>query len=229
MARLPRLVVAGYPHHIILRGHNRQMLFESESDFVLMRGFLEEVFADRRLALHAYLIMGNHLHLLITPDVDELLSAAIKVLAQRYAQAFNKRRERTGSVWEGRFKASLIDSERYLLACMGYIDSNPVRAGIVSTAEQYRWSSYTHNAGIIRDVLVSEHSLYWSLGNTPFSREAAYRAIVQGGIELAQQAQLTDSALKGRMLGSSDFIAKLQQSTDVPLQTRRVGRPTKQN
>ena len=135
------------------------------------------------------------------------------------------RYRRTGTLWEGRFKANLVDSERYLLTCYRYIEMNPVRAAMVEVPGDYRWSSHAHYAGIRQDRLVSPHALYWSLGNTPFAREAAYVELAQHGIGQGQQKSLTDSALKGWVLGEPEFVDNLQKQTSRRLIRTKAGRP----
>jgi hypothetical protein len=146
----------------------------------------------------------------------------MQAVGRRYVRWFNDARGRTGTLWEGRYKSTLIQTERYLLACMAYIDLNPVRAGMVVEPSDYPWSSHVHYTGLRHDRLVTPHPLYWSLGNTPFAREAAYAELVRQGITAQQQDELTRSALKGWALGEADFVANLQKAT--PLRPRQRAR-----
>jgi len=138
---------------------------------------------------------------------------------------FNQRHGRSGTLWEGRYRSTLIEAERYLLACMVYIDLNPVRAGMVALPAAWPWSSHAHYLGQRIDKLVTPHALYWALGNTPFAREAAYAALVQAGIGSSEQAALTDAALTGWALGDADFVAELQKKSPRRVAKGRPGRP----
>lgn len=225
MARLPRLTVPGYAHHIIQRGNNRQPVFHDESDFERMLDLLAEHSARARVAIHSYVLMGNHFHLLATPETPEGLPAMMQAVGRRYVQAFNRRHRRTGALWEGRYRATLVQTERYLLACMVYIDLNPVRAGIAAQPANYRWSSHGHYVGACSDRLVTPHSIYWQLGNTPFAREANYLDLVNQGVSLEERGALTESVLKGWALGEAGFLGELQKQTARRMTRARAGRP----
>jgi putative transposase len=225
MARLPRLSVPGYPHHVIQRGNNRQAIFQDQADRQQMLELLEAQARLFEVAIHAYVLMDNHFHLLLTPQTANGLSRMMQAVGRRYVRYFNDRHGRSGTLWEGRYKSTLVETERYLLACMCYIDLNPVRAGLTGQARDYAWSSHGHYAGLRSDRLISPHPLYWELGNTPFAREAAYARLVQEGLSAVQQQELTDSALKGWALGSPAFIAELQKKTDRRLSKAKAGRP----
>lgn len=226
MARLPRLVMPGQPHHIIQRGTDRQPVFRSPDDYRRMLDLLAEHSARLGIAIHAYVLMSNHFHLLATPSTSEGLSVLMQSVGRHYVRYFNDRHKRTGTLWEGRFKATIIDSERYLFTCMAYIDLNPVRAGIVGEPSQYEWSSYAHNAGIRADPLIKEHALFWALGNTPFAREAAYREIVAGGISHADQSTITQATLRGWVLAPPDSPVMSGEMSRRPAPLPR-GRPRK--
>lgn len=225
MARLPRLTLPGYPHHVIQRGNNRQITFHHKGDFELLLDLLGEYSEREKVDIHAYVLMSNHFHLLVTPQDANGLSRMMQAVGRRYVQTFNHVHQRTGTLWEGRFRANPIQTERYLLACMAYLDLNPVRAGMVARAADYPWSSYGHYAGLRVDKLVKPHPLYWELGNTPFAREAAYAELVNQGVTPQQQAALTESALKGWALGEADFVANLQKRTDRRVSRDAAGRP----
>lgn len=225
MARLPRLTVPGYPHHVIQRGNNRQAIFAATADYEMLLSLLEEHAGKEGVAIHAYVLMTNHFHLLATPETSEGLPQMMQSIGRRYVRYFNARQQRTGTLWEGRYKSTVIQADRHLLACMAYIDLNPVRAGLVDEAGAYPWSSYAHFVGRRNDRLVTPHPLFWELGNTPFSREAAYAELVQSGVSKPQQEALTDSALRGWALGEKDFVADLQRRTARRLAKTKVGRP----
>lgn len=225
MARLPRLTLPGHPHHIIQRGNNRQPIFAGTPDYETLLGLLEEYAKKLQVAIHAYVLMSNHLHLLATPSSAEGVPQMMQALGRSYVRYFNARQARTGTLWEGRYKSTLIQAERYLLACMVYIDLNPVRAGLVSDPADYPWSSHQHYIGRRSDRLVTPHPLYWELGNTPFAREAAYAELVRSGIGSEQQRALTDSTFHGWALGEADYVADLQRRTERRVSKGRPGRP----
>lgn len=225
MARLPRLSVPGYPHHIIQRGNNRQPIFSSAADYQMLLGLLDENARKFGVALHAYVLMSNHFHLLATPASADGLPHMMQAMGRRYVRYFNDSQGRSGTLWEGRYRSTLIETEHYLLPCMVYLDLNPVRAGLVKDAASYPWSSHGHYAGLRTDKLVTPHPLFWALGNTPFSREAAYVELVRNGITPEQQDALTRSVLSGWALGGEGFVADLQKQTARRVKKIPAGRP----
>ena len=227
MARLPRLTVPGYPHHIIQRGNNRQPIVSTQADYEMLLSLLDEHARKLGIAIHAYVVMSNHFHLLATPHTAEGIPQMMQAVGRRYVRYFNQRQARTGTLWDGRYKSTLIQAERYLLTCMVYLDLNPVRAGMVGDPGDYPWSSHAHYVGRATDRLITPHPLYWELGNTPFSRDAAYAELVRSGISSEQQAALTDSALRGWALGEVDYVAQLQKRTARRVAKSRAGRPSR--
>src|SRR6185312_481955 len=225
MARLPRLTVPGYPHHVIQRGNNRQAIFASAADYQMLLELLHDNARKFGVALHAYVLMTNHFHLLVTPESPDSLPQMMQAVGRRYVRYFNDAQGRSGTLWEGRYRSTLIQTERYLLACMVYIDLNPVRAGLVAEAKDYPWSSHGHYVGLRSDKLVTPHSLYWELGNTPFAREVTYAELVRAGVDAKQQTALTESALSGWALGEPDFMADLQTRTQRRVSKTQAGRP----
>lgn len=227
MARLPRLTLAGYPHHIILRGNNRQSIFLEEQDREVFLALLADHAGRHQAAVHAYQLMDNHIHLLVTPRAPESIPQLMQALGRSYVQAFNRRHGRTGTLWEGRYRCTVLDAETWLMPCMVYLDLNPVRAGLVVQPADYRWSSYGHWAGLRVDRGLTPAAQYWALGNTPFAREAGYVALVQAGITAAQQQAITAAALGGWALGPPEFVDDLQAQTPRRLVPAKVGRPRK--
>jgi putative transposase len=225
MARLPRLTVPGYPHHIIQRGNNRQAIFAGNADYEFLLGLLEEYAKKHQVAVHGYVLMSNHLHLVATPETDDGIPQLMQAVGRRYVRYFNSRQARTGTLWEGRYRSTLIEAERYLLACMAYVDLNPVRAGIAADPADYFWSSHSHYIGRRTDRLVTPHPLLWELGNTPFAREQAYADMVRAGISSEQQRALTDATLRGWALGEPDYVADLQRRTERRVAKGQAGRP----
>jgi putative transposase len=225
MARLPRLTLAGYPHHIIQRGNNRQAIFTTPADYRFMLDLLAESAKKFDVSVHAYVLMSNHFHLLVTPQTAEGLPKMMQAVGHTYVGYFNRAQLRSGTLWDGRYKSTVIQTERYLLACMAYIDLNPVRAGMVEQPQDYPWSSHAHYRGTLADSVVTPHPLFWELGNTPFAREAAYAELVQSGINPVQQAALTDATMQGWALGEADFVADLQKRTERRVVKVGAGRP----
>ena len=225
MARLPRLTLPHYPHHIIQRGNNRQPIFASVADYQMLLDLLDENARKFNVAIHAYVLMSNHFHLLATPATPDGLPQMMQAVGRRYVRYFNDSQKRTGTLWEGRYKSTLIQTDRYLLTCMAYMDLNPVRAGLVPGPPDYPWSSYGHFTGQRIDKLITPHPLVWELGNTPFAREAAYAQLVLSGISPVQQAALTEATLSGWALGEPDFVADLQKKTQRRVSKSVAGRP----
>lgn len=225
MARLPRLSLPGYPHHVIQRGNNRQIIFTSAADYQVLLDLLYTNARKFDIAIHAYVLMTNHFHLLATPATDKALPQMMQAVGRSYVRYFNDLHARSGTLWDGRYRSTVIQADRYLLACMAYIDLNPLRAGMVAQAKDYPWSSHGHYAGLRLDKLITPHALFWSLGNTPFSREAAYCELVQTGVNTEQQMALTTSVLSGWALGEDSFVADLQKKTDRRVHIHQAGRP----
>ena len=224
MARLPRLTLPGYPHHVIQRGNNRQTIFASVEDYQVLLDLLYENAKKFNVALHAYVLMSNHFHLLATPATTDGLPQMMQSVGRRYVRYFNDRQKRTGTLWEGRYKSTLIQTDRYLLACMVYMDLNPVRPRLVPGPQDYPWSSYGHFTGQRIDKLITPHPLVWELGNTPFAREAAYAQLVLSCISPVQQAALTQATLNGWALGDPDFVTDLQKRTQRRVSKSAAGR-----
>lgn len=227
MARQPRLTVAAYPHHVIQRGNDRQAIVRDDADRQRLLALWQEHAQAFNVAIHAYVIMDNHFHLLLTPSTDQGLPQMMQAVGRAYVRYFNLRHQRTGTLWEGRYRSNLIESERYLLACMVYMDLNPVRAGMVALPSEFKWSSHSHCIGQASSPWLTPHALFWGLGNTPFAREAAYAELVETGLALREKEQLTQSVLSGWALGSSDFLGELQHTTQRRLVPGKAGRPAR--
>ena len=227
MARQPRLALPGYPHHVIQRGNNRQPIVLDETDRKMLHSLWLEESQRHKVAVNAYVLLDNHFHMLLTPPSDEAMSLMMQSVGRTYVRYFNNRHKRSGTLWEGRYKSSLLDSAAYLLTCMAYIDLNPVRAGVAESADAFNWSSYKHLIGQKIDKLVTPHALYRGLGNTPFAREAAYAEFVAGGLSESIQKDLTESALKGRVVGRPDFLKLLEKTTRRQILPQKAGRPFK--
>ena len=225
MARLPRLTLPAYPHHVVQRGNNGQAIVSSAADYQALLALVDENARKFGVAIHAYVLMGNQFQLLATPAGSEGLPQMMQAVGRRYVRYFNDLQGRSGTLWEGRYRCTLMDADRYLLPCMAYIDLIPVREGIVKEARDYPWSSHCHYAGLRSDRMVTPHALFWTLGNTPFAREAAYAELVRAGITHEQQEALTRSVLGGWALGDENFVASLQKLTERRVSKTRAGRP----
>lgn len=223
MARLPRLTLPGFPHHVIQRGNDRRAIFVDDGDRERYLALLREIASAARLAVHAYVLMPNHVHLVVTPQAAGDVGRAVQALGRRYVRWFNDRHARSGSLFEGRYRSTVVEAERYLLACMRYVELNPVRAGLAATPSAFAWSSHRHHIGSRVDPLITDHAVYWALGNTPFDRQAAYRHLFEQGPTEAELAAIRRSTHGGWLLGAVDAAARsrLPRRTEV----RKPGRP----
>ena len=227
MARLPRLSFVGLPHHVIQRGHNGQFIFQRPADYQFMLELMREYANSFSVDVHAYVLMPNHFHLLLTPQTASGLPNMLQAIGRRYVRYFNDAQGRTGTLWDGRYRSTVLQPETYLLACMAYIDLNPVRTNLVPHASEYPWSSHRHYIGHHIDKLVTPHAQFWGLGNTPFAREAVYAELISTGLLTNQVKVLTDSTLKGWALGDEAFLQNLQKETPRRLSKGQAGRPSR--
>ncbi len=225
MARLARLSLAGCVHHCMQRGHNGQPVFVDAQDQQAYLQALQEFSAEHGVSVHGYVLLPGHVQLLLTPGSAQGISLMLQAMGRRYVRYFNNRHQRHGGLWDGRFRSTVLQPERFLLACMVHMDGEPVRSGLVQRAPDYPWSSHGHYAGLRQDPWLAPHPLYWALGNTPFAREAAYSALVEQGVAAAVQRQLADAALRGWALGDEDFVRSLQAHTPRRLARASSGRP----
>jgi len=210
MARQPRFVLPGHPQHVIQRGNNRHVIFADEADYQFYRDTLVEACDRFGCRVHAYVQMTNHVHLLMTPDSEAGIGKVMQSLGRRYVRYFNYRYRRTGTLWEGRYKASLLDTEPYLLTCYRYIELNPVRAGVVSRPDEYRWSSYRCNALGEPDVLVTPHDLYLQLAEAAAQRRITYRALFRTALEGTAVAAIREATNKAWVLGDGRFRLEIE-------------------
>lgn len=228
MARLPRFCLPGIPQHVIQRGNNRQPCFAATSDYLF---YLECVrSASRRYGctVHAYVLMTNHVHLLMTPLQQGTISRCMQHIGRRYVQYFNFCYRRTGTLWEGRYKASLVDMERYVLTCYRYIEMNPVRAGMVANPSEYRWSSYRRNVFDEKDEVVAPHELYTALGANPSSRCTAYRELLRTQLDESTLQTIRECLNQEVVLGNDRFREYIANVLARRTKPGRRGRPAKQ-
>lgn len=205
MARLPRIIVPGQALHIIQRGNNRQACFFADVDYRYYLDSLTEAAARFGGRVHAYVLMTNHVHLLLTPESPDTPSMLLQSVGRRYVRYINQAYRRSGTLWEGRYKSALIDSDRYLLTCSRYIELNPVRAGMVDSPGDYRWSSFHSNGGGTADPLLSPHPLYTALGNTNASRATAYRELFDRQLDTQDIHAIRETTETGLVLGNDKF------------------------
>jgi len=227
MARQPRLILPNQPHHILQRGNDNQTIFRDEEDYRRFLSWLRECAKSCRVAVHAYVLMPNHLHLLATPADEDGLGAMMQKLGRLYVPWFNAKYGRSGTLFQGRFRASLVDPAEYFLACMRFIELNPVRAGMAAAPLDYPWSSYAHHAGVRPDPVIIDHAKYWELGNTPFQREAMYNELVQQGMSAEEVEAVNSAVSKGAPLASPAFQAALEKETKREILPAKRGRPVK--
>lgn len=224
MPRTPRLLLPGVPLHITQRGINKGAVFLDDEDRHHFRRLLRDALQSG-IALHAFVLMDNHVHLLLTARTTRGLSCAMRRLGQCYVQAFNLRHRRCGSLWQGRFKSCLVQSERYLLNVMRYIELNPVRAAVVQRPEDHRWSSVHTHLGHAYDPLISPHPVYLALGGDLAERARNYRAWIDAGIAAEELAQLRSYARQERALGDERFQRMVEITLGRHASTRGRGRP----
>lgn len=217
MPRPPRFILPGYPQHVIVRGNNRQAIVADDSDYLTLLEWLQRASDRHRCAIHAYVLMTNHIHLLVTPTIADGLGKMIQLVGRHYVQYFNRRYQRTGTLWEGRYRASLIDSERYLLTCYRYIELNPVRANIVERPAEYEWSSYRSNALGEPSDLLTRHELFERLGRSASERLAVYQELISAEIPEDDLVKVRDAANKGWVLGSGGFVERVERLTHRPV------------
>jgi putative transposase len=225
MPRRARLRIAGVPLHLVQRGNNRAPCFFKEADYALYLGHLSELAVKFACAVHAYVLMTNHVHLLMTPACEDGPSLLMKHLGQRYVQHVNRAYGRTGTMWEGRFRSSIVQQRTYFLRCHRYIELNPVRAGIVSRPSDYRWSSYQANSGRVLSSLVTPHAEYLALGETDEERTAAYRALFGADLDSADLSEIRSAVNGGFAFGSAHFKNEVAEKLGRRVERGKPGRP----
>lgn len=225
MARLPRLYLPDQSFHVIQRGNNHAPIFAADADYHFYLRCLQEAAETHSLTVHAYVLMTNHVHLLVTPESELSLSKTLQSIGRRYVQYFNFTYQRTGTLWEGRYKSTLIDSEQYLLTCMRYIELNPVRADMVAHPSDYPWSSYRANAQGNVDALIAGHELYLRLGRTDVARQDAYRQLFLIQLAKVDVEAIRNATNKGWLLGDSRFSARVEALTERRATPLPRGRP----
>ncbi|OSZ62858.1 transposase [Hydrogenophaga sp. IBVHS2] len=225
MARQPRLTLPGEPHHVVLRGNDRQAIVRDDADREHLMQAIFQHARNQRVAVHAWVIVDNHFHLLATPDTEDGVPRLMQALGRSHVRHFNDRHRRTGTLWEGRYRSTLVQPDHHLLDCMVYLDLHPVRLGLATEPGAYPWSSHGHYAGLGVQRQVAPPAVYWGLGNTPFAREAAYATAVRTGVGSLREAALVDAVLHGWAWGDEAHLAELQRRTGRRLSRGKPGRP----
>lgn len=210
MARLPRLNIPNIPQHVVQRGNNKQACFFDEKDYIVYLDKLRSYSKKYKVEVHAYVLMTNHAHLLMTPRTKIGISQLMQALGRYYVRYINQTYQRTGTLWEGRFKSALVDSENYFLIVSKYIELNPVRAGMVKHPAQYPWSSFRGNATDINIELLTPHSCYQALGNNSHNRQAVYRALFNDEIPEKSLFEIREAINKAWVLGDQKFKKQIE-------------------
>ena len=227
MARKPRLFVEGMPHHVVQRGNNRSPIFFKGADYLFFLNVLREAKEKHPCLLYGYCLMINHFHLLIAPLEVENITLLMKFLGAKYVRYVNKAYGRTGSLWEGRFKCSLVQDDAYFSTCLRYIEMNPVRAGLVASPEEYQWSSYRFRAYGEDYGILDRDPRYEGLGSCDQERQHEYRRFFMAAEADAEWTWVRETTLKGGILGNEEFKERIAQLTGQDVVLRPQGRPRK--
>lgn len=225
MSRKPRFSLAGIPQHIVQRGHNQEPCFFGEADYLCYLDNLAQAALANRCEVHAYCLMTNHVHLLVSPGTEFGISHMMQDIGRKYVRYINGKYQRRGTLWEGRFKASLVDSDAYLLTCMRYIEQNPVRACMVEHMREYRWSSYACNAYGRKSPLICPHPRYVQLGDEQSERCRVYRALFDVQIKESELHTIRDMLARELVLGRACFREKVHAETGRQVIKGKPGRP----
>lgn len=221
MPRRPRIKLSGMPLHIVQRGINREPCFYGEEDYQCYLHWLWKSAADWGCAIHAYVLMTNHVHLLLTPENENSAAKMMQSIGRRYVQYINRHYKRTGSLWEGRYKSSAVEAEKYLIACMRYIELNPVRANMVNDPGLYEWSSYRSNGLGQHNEHLTPHALYLSIDKDSGVRQAEYRKLFRTELDEEAINDIRQAITQGRPIGSDRFAEKISEMTGIRKQQPR--------
>jgi REP-associated tyrosine transposase len=225
MARIRRLYIKNIPQHIVQRGNNQLPSFFGSEDYEQYLDYLNDALERHEVLLHAYCLMPNHVHLLMTPVTSDGISRVMQDLGRRYVRFINYKYGRTGTLWEGRYHSCLVESESYLLDCYRYIELNPMRSGIVKEVHQYKWSSYPYNALAVPDINIVPHNEYLKLGAKKYRRCLAYKRLVRLNIENDLLRKIRDATQSNRVLGTGNFTYWLEKELSITLRKKKAGRP----
>ena len=225
MPRRARIHLDGIPLHIVQRGHNREPCFFAEDDYSTYMHWLNQALAETECALHAYVLMTNHVHLLLTPKKAAAVPRLLMSLGRRYVQYVNRSYKRTGTLWVSRYKSSVVQADNYLLTCQRYIELNPVRAAMVEDPAHYRWTSYRSNGLGQLDARLTPHPVYLALGRDDKTRHAAYRDLFRTQLDRAAIDDIRLALNQSQPLGNTKFLARIEKVTGIRREARPRGRP----
>ena len=227
MPRRARVTLPNVPLHIIQRGNNRQACFHADEDYRAYLNWLAEYAREGDCAIHAYVLMTNHVHLLLTPHDTGSAGNLMKRLGQRYVQYVNRTYRRTGTLWEVRFRSCLTQEEDYVLTCHRYIELNPIRADLVGHPAEYRWSSYRANAQGEASGLLTPHPTYTALGTSAAERQAAYRELFRFELDPGRVDEIRQATNSNYALGSPLFKSQVEAALGRRVTPGKSGRPRK--
>ena len=225
MARLPRLTIPNLPHHVLHRGNNRQTVFVDADDYQTFVDLLQQLAQTHLVAVHAFVLMPDHFQLLVTPQTEQGLPQLMQALGRAYVRYFNARHARTGTLWEGRYRSTVVEPTAPLLQCIIYIDTCAQRAGQTVQAADYPWSSCAHHLGAKNIPWLRDPAAFWALGNTPFAREAEYARLLAQGLSMLETASISDAVRGGWAMGDEAFVQGLQSQTERRVHKKSAGRP----
>ncbi len=227
MPRKPRFYVAGASVHALQRGHNRSAVFFGDLDYLEYLRCLKQAADSCGCAVHAYVLMTNHVHLLLTPSGADSVGRMFQSIGRHYVRHINETYKRHGGLWEGRYKSNVVESQAYFLSCMRYIELNPVRAGITDHPANYRWSSHLANAHGVSNAILTAHAEYLALGGAPDARQSAYRGLFDLRMDAVPLAPIRGALQTGTPLGNEKFKAEIETALQRKVGHARRGRPTK--
>lgn len=227
MARKPRLFAADLLYHVVQRGNNKNPIFFREKDYLIFLDILREAKSKHPCHIYAYCLMINHFHLLVKPKDKENISLLLKFLGAKYVRYINKTYNRTGTLWEGRFKCSIIDREQYFWNCLRYVDTNPIRAGLVKLPEEYTWSSCAFRVLGKYDSILDLDPWYESLGRDVLERQLRYRQFIRSNVSESECCLIRDMTRRNGIIGDDAFREKIEKVLDKKIVFRPVGRPSK--
>lgn len=227
MARQPRLIVPNELHYVSQQGNNAQQVFLDDEDYQHYLNWLREGALRFKVTIHAYALLPTQVRLLVTPSDAQGLARIMQWTGRYYVPYFNQKYGRSGTLWEGRYRTSVVQASGYLLSCSHYVELAPVREGLVQHIGQYPWTSYAHHVGARHDPVVHSHALYWGLGNTPFDREMAYLHFSSQSLSARDLAQMDAVLQKGWVLGAQEYKALLQERSGRRVGPGQRGRPRK--
>ena len=226
MPRKARVLVPNCPHHLVQRGHNRNAVFVADQDYSFYLENLKEWKEELDIKIYAWCLMTNHIHLVAEPGSDAMtLSVMMKRVNGRQTAYVNKQEKRSGSLWEGRYKASPIQRESYLLSCCRYAELNPIRAAMAEKAEDYTWSSYAERMGKKPSFLLDEDGVYLGLGQDESERRERYRSFLESGISASEQKFLRESFQRNQLTGDGRFVDEIERRMGIRVERRGRGRP----